>query len=50
MMKQLEGENSFGDKVELSTDLFLREILPIHASWLGGSVIPKLDSLRDLWI
>lgn len=28
----------------------LREIAPIHASWLGGTVIPKLDSLRDLWI
>lgn len=28
----------------------LREISPIHASWLGGTVIPKLDSLRDLWI
>ena len=27
-----------------------REIAPIHASWLGGTVIPKLDSLRDLWI
>lgn len=21
-----------------------------HASWLGGTVLPKLDSLRDLWI
>jgi len=34
----------------MSTDLLLREIAPIHASWLGGTVIPKLDSLRDLWI
>ena len=34
----------------MSTDLVLREIAPIHASWLGGTVIPKLDSLRDLWI
>lgn len=28
----------------------MREIPPIYASWLGGTVIPKLDSLRDLWI
>jgi actin-related protein len=21
-----------------------------HSSWLGGTVLPKLDSLRDLWI
>lgn len=34
----------------MATDLMLREIAPIHASWLGGTVIPKLDSLRDLWI
>jgi hypothetical protein len=27
-----------------------RDIVPSHASWLGGSVLPKLDSLRDLWI
>ena len=42
--------NGFEDKAELATDLPLREIAPIHASWLGGTVIPKLDSLRDLWI
>jgi hypothetical protein len=34
----------------VASDLMLREISPVHASWLGGTVIPKLDSLRDLWI
>lgn len=42
--------NNLEDKVESATDLLMREIAPIHASWLGGTVIPKLDSLRDLWI
>ena len=22
----------------------------MHVAWLGGTVIPKLDSLRELWI
>jgi actin-related protein len=39
-----------GEKADQSTDLLLREIAPMHASWLGGTVLPKLDSLRDLWI
>lgn len=47
---RLEGITGFEEKAELATDLPLREIAPIHASWLGGTVIPKLDSLRDLWI
>jgi actin-related protein len=34
----------------LASDLFTREISPIYVAWLGGTVIPKLDSLRDLWI
>ena len=38
------------DRAEIALDLISREIAPIHASWLGGTVIPKLDSLRDLWI
>jgi actin-related protein len=38
------------DKVDLATDLFTREISPVHVAWLGGTVIPKLDMLRDLWI
>jgi len=42
--------NGLEDKAEIATDLPLREIAPIYASWLGGTVIPKLDSLRDLWI
>jgi hypothetical protein len=36
--------------VDLATDLFLREISPVHVAWLGGTVIPKLDMLKDLWI
>ena len=28
----------------------MREIDPSLAGWLGGTVLPKLDSLRDLWI
>ena len=42
--------NSMEDRAEVAIDLVMREIAPIHASWLGGTVIPKLDSLRDLWI
>jgi hypothetical protein len=34
----------------MATDLFAREISPLHVAWLGGTVIPKLDMLRDLWI
>ena len=37
------------ERVEI-VDIITREILPSQASWLGGSVLPKLDSLRDLWI
>lgn len=37
------------ERVEI-VDLVTRDIPPIQASWLGGSVLPKLDSLRDLWI
>lgn len=47
--KKLDS-NNMEDRAELAIDLPLREIAPIHASWLGGTVIPKLDSLRDLWI
>jgi hypothetical protein len=49
---RLEGITGFGfeERVEVATDLMLREIAPIHASWLGGTVLPKLDSLRDWWI
>lgn len=47
---KVEGVIGFEDRAEMATDLMLREIAPIHASWLGGTVIPKLDSLRDLWI
>jgi hypothetical protein len=47
---RLEGITGFDERAEIATDLMLREIAPIHASWLGGTVIPKLDSLRDLWI
>ena len=42
--------NGLEDKAETALDLSLRDIAPIYASWLGGTVIPKLDSLRDLWI
>jgi actin-related protein len=28
----------------------MKEIDLSHSSWLGGTVLPKLDSLRDLWI
>lgn len=45
-----ESEETHPEKVDMASDLFLREIQPIHAAWLGGTVIPKLDSLRDLWI
>lgn len=37
------------ERVEI-IDLAARDVAPIHASWLGGAVIPKLDSVRDLWI
>lgn len=47
---RFEAIPGFEEKAELATDLPLREIAPIWASWLGGTVIPKLDSLRDLWI
>lgn len=43
-------EENHPEKVDLACDLILREIAPIHVAWLGGTVIPKLDSLRDLWI
>ncbi len=36
--------------MDLATDLFAREISPVHVAWLGGTVIPKLDMLNDLWI
>lgn len=45
-----EAEETHLEKVDMASDLMLREIQPIHAAWLGGTVIPKLDSLRDLWI
>ena len=48
--RRIEELPDFEDKMELATDLPLREIPPIHASWLGGTALPKLDSLRDLWI
>lgn len=47
---KFEGLSGMDERAEMATDLPLREIAPIHASWLGGTVIPKLDSLRDLWI
>jgi hypothetical protein len=44
------GEDNQVDKVDLACDLILRELQPVNIAWLGGTVIPKLDSLRDLWI
>ena len=31
-------------------DTLSREIMPTNMSWVGATVIPRLDSARDLWI
>ena len=27
-----------------------REMQPSYLSWIGGTVIPRLESIKDLWI
>ena len=37
------------DRVEV-LDLTLKGISPIDMSWVGATVIPKLEMIKDLWI
>lgn len=36
--------------MEVIDPLATREILPSFVSWTGATVIPKLESTKDLWI
>lgn len=38
------------DRVEVIDCLVTREILPAYLSWYGATVIPRIDSINDLWI
>lgn len=49
LAEKMKMYDSTVEKVEF-IDLSIRDIQPIFASWLGGTIIPKLDVLKDLWI
>ena len=38
------------ERVEVIDCLAKKEIHPSYISWIGGTVIPRLDSMKDLWI
>jgi actin-related protein 8 len=37
------------ERVEV-IDCLSRDILPMNLSWVGATVIPRLESMKDMWI
>ncbi|KAL4510469.1 hypothetical protein ABPG72_004623 [Tetrahymena utriculariae] len=38
------------ERVEVIDSLSKKEMYPSYLSWIGATVIPRLDSIKDLWI
>lgn len=38
------------ERVEVIDSLAKKDIMPSYLTWIGATVIPRLDSIKDLWI
>lgn len=48
----IESINTYCPNIERVEviDPITRDILPIYISWVGATVIPRLESMKDMWI
>ncbi len=48
----IEGINVYCPNIERVEviDPLTKKVLPAYISWVGATVIPRLDSVKDLWL